>query len=683
MKRRPISTRLLASVFALPLAGAALATPAAADPAGTFLGPIMAEAKDAATLTARCDAVIAEVTGRQRALEAETGPATAATTLAAYDTIIHILGDSGGEFSLYREVMADDARRQAGADCEDRLAQAGTRLSLSRAVYDRLKAIPAAGLDAATTLYLSRTLAAFDRSGVALPPAQRAEAQALSDRISTLNTQFNKNIADGRKTISATPADLAGLPADFIASHRPGPDGMVTIATDNTDWFAVMGFATSEDLRHRLYDAYMTRAFPANEAVLRELLDKRQALATLLGRKDFATLVLEDKMLDTPAKVEFLLAEMNGIARPAAGQDYARKLRLWQGMHPGATSFPAWDNGWLTTQVQKADYAYDAAEARPYFAYTHVRDGILALTQQLFGVTIRHWDTPVWAPGVEAYEMVENGKVIGRFYFDAHPRPGKYQHANQIPLRSGISAQGGAGEDVPMGALVMNLSTGGEGGGLMNPDDAATFLHEFGHLLHHIFGGQSAHWAGQSGVATEWDFVEAPSQMLEEWVYDYDTLKAFAVNAQGQPIPRDLVAKMNAARYFNLGMGDMRQLALSNVSLGLHRGPAPADLTATTDQLYDTYDLMPLPPVARFQDNFPHLADYSAVYYTYRWSKVIALDMFTRFQAHGLHDVATAARYRQMVLAPGGSKPAAVLVADFLGRPIGLDAYRAEITKDK
>ena len=485
------------------------------------------------------------------------------------------------------------------------------------------------------------------------------------------------------KIVLADPAELDGLPADFIAAHQPGPDGKVTISTDYPDLVPVMTYARSEALRRRLYEANVTRAWPANDARLRDLLNLRQQLATLLGRKDHATLVLEDKMLDSPVKVESLLADMASAARPAAERDYARKLAVYRLDHPGATRFEAWDNAYLGDLVQKRDFAYDQQEARRYFAYDNVRDGVLRLTEDLFGVTIRPWQTEKWDPQVETYEMVEAtgpraGQVIGRFYFDSHPRPGKYSHANMINLRAGV-----AGRMVPLGALVMNFPAGSHATGLMEHRDVETFLHEFGHMLHHIFGGQTARWAGLSGVATEWDFVEAPSQMLEEWVFDYDTLARFAVDAAGRPIPRALVETMNRARYFDLGMGDMRQLGLSNISLRLHQAPAPADLGARTRQLDAEYSLLPLPEFAQFQAAFSHLNGYSAIYYTYRWSKVIADDMFTRFAGAGLRNKAAALAYRRKVLEPGGSRPAAALVQDFLGRPISIAAYKAELAKDR
>jgi len=671
---------LLAGTF---LASTASAAPLKPDAADLFMGGIIGSPATAGQIAARCDAFIAEITRRQSALEAETGPATAARTLQRYDDVNNLLMSAAGEFSLYREVSADQPRRDAASACEVRIASANTRVNLSRPIYDRLKAIPQARLDAATKLYLTRTLGGFERAGVALPPEQRARAQALQDRIAEAGTAFDRAIANGRKTVLADPAELEGLPADYIAAHKPGPDGKVVISTDYPDLFPAMAYAKSESLRRRLYEANMTRAFPENDANLTTMLDARQELATLLGRKDYATLVLEDKMLNSPAKVEGLLTEMAAAARPAAERDYARKLALYRIDHPGATAFTPWDNAWLSQQVQKRDYAYDRQEARQYFAYDRVRDGILRLTEDLFGVSIRPWQTATWDPMVETYRVYEargaaKGRLIGAFYFDSHPRPGKYNHANMINLRQGV-----AGRSIPVGALVMNLPAGGHATGLMEHGDVETFLHEFGHMLHHIFGGQSARWAGLSGVATEWDFVEAPSQMLEEWVYDYDTLARFAVDKDGKTIPRALVEKMNRARYFDLGMGDMRQIALSNISLRLHQSAAPADLGARTRELAARYDLLPLPAFAQQQDSFGHLNGYSAVYYTYRWSKVIADDMFTRFARAGLRDPATAADYRRKVLEPGGGKPAAELVADFLGRPISLAAYKAEMARDR
>ena len=655
------------------LGSSMLASPGMA--AQPLIPPVLTGAPTAAQINQRCDYFVARSAALRKALEHETGPATVNGTLRKYDRLSELLGDASGESAMYREVAITPEARAAGQKCEVRISSESTKLSLSRPIYDRLKAVKAPASDKVTNYYLERTLGSFERSGVGLDPAGRAKAQALSDDIANLSTAFEANIPKGQRTITATPAELDGLPQDFIDAHKPGADGKITLRTDYTDYIPVMTYAKSSALRERFYHAYNMRAYPQNESVLRDMLNKRDEFAKLLGRPNYATLNFEDRMLNTPEKVQTLMDDMAAAAKPAGDRDYAKKLAVLQQLQPGATKLNPWDNAYVSQVVQKQSYGYDQQEARKYFQYDKVRDGILKLTQDMFGVEIRPWKTPVWDKLVESYEVYDHGKLIGRFYFDSHPRPGKYEHANSVPLRAGTAAG-----QIPVGILVMNLPAGKS---LMEHSDVETFLHEFGHLLHGIFGGQGQRWAGQSGVATEWDFVEAPSQMLENWVYDYGVLKDFAVDENGKTIPRELVDQMNKARYFSLGMDDMRQLGLSNTALQFHMGPAPADLGAAARAFDAKYDMLPPSPDSEWQDAFPHLAGYAAAYYTYRWSIVIADDMFTQFQQHGLRDRATARRYRELVLAPGGTRPAGELVADFLGRPISLDAYKAKLAKDQ
>jgi len=654
-----------------PLLAASCLVATAAQAATSAIPPILTGTPNAAAINTRCDWFVAHSAAMRKALEQSKARPSVATTLTVYDQINELLNDGNGEASFYRQVSPTAASREAGQNCEVRISSEQTKLSLSRPIYDHLKAIPTPA-DAATKLYLTRILGAFERAGIALDPAGRTKAQALSDEASKLGTEFEANIPKGQKTITATLAELDGLPQDFIASKKPNAAGTITLKTDSTDYVPVMTYAKSSALRERFYRAYNMRAYPENDAVLRDMINKRNELAQLVGRPNYATLNFEDRMLNTPDKVQSLLDDMSAAAKPAGERDYAKKLAMLQQLQPGATKLEPWDSGYVSQLVQKQSYGYDRQEARKYFTYSRVRDGILKLTEDLFGVDIRPWQTPKWDPLVESYEFYDHGKLIGRIYFDAHPRDGKYEHANAIPLRYGV------GSTIPVGALVFNVPNG-----LMEHGDVVTFLHEYGHLLHHMFGGQSQRWAGLSSFSTEWDFVEAPSQMLENWVYDYDTLKGFGVDAAGNPIPRDLVEKMNRARYFDLGMGDMRQLGLSNIALQYYLRPAPADLGAAAHEYDAKYDLLPPAAGSQFQDSFPHLAGYGAAYYTYRWSVVIADDLFTEFQKNGLHDRATAERYRRLVLAPGGSKPAAELVSDFLGRPISLDAYKAKLAKDQ
>lgn len=662
-----------ATIASTLLAASALAGTANAGVLDT-MGPILATAPDAATLDTKCDAYVGEIERRQAELESESGPATVERTLARYDELTALLGAGSGEFTLYQEVMADQARRDAGAACQVRLATLASEISLSRPIYDRLKAIDVSGADAATGWYLSRTLQGFETSGVALDDEPRARVQQLNEQLARLGTEFQNNIANARQVIKVRPEELAGLPEDFITGRKPGEDGLIEISTDSPDYQPVMTYAESDDLRRRLSEVYNRRAFPQNDELLKQIFTLRQELASILGRPNYATLVLEDKMVDSPEKVQALLTDMAEAARPAAMSDYEKNLQVLRELRPGAERIEFWQTGWLSPKVQQRFYEYDPQEARKYFAYDNVRDGILGLTEDLFGVEIRPWDTPVWDPEVETYEMLDGDRVIGRFYFDSHPRPGKYTHANMVPLRPGVDGE------PPVAALVMNFPKGDHSTGLMEHSQVTTFLHEFGHMIHGMFGGHTR-WLGQSGVATEWDFVEAPSQMLENWVYDYDTLARFAVDKDGNTIPRDLVEKMNRARYFNLGLGDMTQLGYANISLQFHQNPVPENLGLATRQWRDQYAIVPAPEWVEMQSAFGHLNGYSAIYYTYRWSKVIADDLFTRFDSEGLRNPQTAAEYRKLVLEQGGTKPAAELVHDFLGRDVSLDAYRAELAK--
>jgi len=542
-------------------------------------------------------------------------------------------------------------------------------------LYDRLKAIPLDRASPEARHVLTRALQGFDRAGVSRDEATRAKVAALKKEITDLGLRFDANIANGRKTITADPAELDGLPADYIAAHKPGPDGKVVISTDTPDYSPVMNYARSEARRKRLYEATLTRAWPANDGLLRAPFTKRGRLATLLARPNSAPLELEDKMIGTPEKALAFLADAGRAGESAAKRDYERMVRRLAADQPGATQLTPWSSGYVTQLIRKESYALDPQEVRRYFAYNNVRDGMLQLTRDLMGVEIRPWKTPVWDPSVEAYEMLDKGKVIGRFYFDTHPRPGKYSHANVVPLRSGIR-----GRILPTAALVTNFPAGDHKTGLMEHRDVETFLHEYGHLIHVLMAGQQD-YALSGPLNLEWDFIEAPSQMLENFVWDYDTLARFAVDADGKTIPRELVGKMNRARYFGEALGDRRQYGLANVSLSYHLGLPEADLTGQYAKAYDAYGLPQTPADVHPQASFGHLNGYSAFYYTYMWSKTISTDLFTRFKQEGLRNPAVARAYREKVLEPGSSKPAAALVQDFLGRPFSLDAYKARLNE--
>lgn len=664
------------------LAATALTAPATVSAAELreVMGTVLTAPAGPEAITAKCDTYLAEIEARRAALVDGAGAASIDTTLVNFDQMQALMNAGSGEFTLYQQVMGTQELRDAGADCTVRLGAVSSAIGLSREIYDQIAAIDASGADEQTRFYLAEVISGFERSGVALPEEQRTRVQAINEELSQLSSTMARNIAEDSRSLRVSPTELAGLPEDFITSRPVDSEGMITLTTASTDYQPVMRYAESDDLRRRFAELYNQRAFPQNDEVLRQIFTLRQELAGLLSRPDYATLILEDKMLGSPERVEALIADMAEVARPVAARDLERNMAVLRELRPDAERLEYWQTGWLSPKVQAALYDYNPQETRQYFAYDDVNAGILRLTEDLFGVDIVPWETPVWHEDVRAYEMRDGERVVGRFYFDNHPRPGKYTHANMIPIYPGTLGQGNEEGDIPVGALVQNMPKGDHSTGLMEHSQVTTMLHEFGHMLHGMFGGRQR-WFGQSGIATEWDFVEAPSQMLENWVYDYDTLASFAVNAAGETIPRELVEKMNRARAFNQGMGDMTQLGYANISLQFHQNPVPADMGAATRGWANQYLTVPMPDWVQMQSAFGHLDGYSAIYYTYRWSKVIADDLLTRFTTEGLRNPATARAYREMVLERGGTLPAAELVQAFLGRDVSLDAYRTELEK--
>lgn len=655
--------------FALALATTTiLAAPAQAGGIYDLVGPVMTD-PTVEQVEARCDYYVDQIDLRRDALLGDTAEPTVANTLERYDDLSALLFSASFEAGLYQQVLLESDLRDAGGACQARISGLSSEVSLSRPIYDRLAALDVSGADPLVRSYYNDTMDAFRRAGVSLGDAERARVQEINDALAALSTEFARNIAEDVRTIEVSPDELAGLPQDYIDAREVGENGMITLTTASPDYVPVMTYAESDDLRERYSELYGQRAFPANNDVLRQIFTLRGELAELTGFENYAALQFANRMLDTTDKVENLIAMTDEAARPVAEGDYAQLFAMLQQLRPGAERIEPYQLNWLAPKVQQANYDYDPQEARQYFQHDNVRDGIFALTQQLFGVEVRTWDTPVWHESVGAYELVEDGTVIGRFYLDSHPRPGKYTHANVMPLYAGTPDDG----EVPVAALVQNMPEG-----LMEHGQVTTFLHEFGHVLHYIFGSRHP-MAGTSMISVEWDFIEAPSQILENWVYDYDTLATFAVNEAGETIPRDLVERMNAVRHFNQGSFEMRQLGLTATSYNFYTQPIPDDLGAAAREWRNTYSLVPISPTSEFQAAFGHLDGYGAAYYTYGWSRVIAADMFSRFQAEGLTNPATAADYRRLVLEPGGSRPAAELVRDFVGRDISFDAFREDL----
>jgi thimet oligopeptidase len=499
----------------------------------------------------------------------------------------------------------------------------------------------------------------------------------LREELVKIGQEFGKNMKDDVRKLALDPAQLDGLPDDYKATHKPGPDGKVSITTDNTDYIPFITYAKDEKSREQLWRLYRLRGHPRNLEVLSRMLEKRHELSTLLGYANWAAYATEDKMIGSQERAAEFIARIASASEARAGRDYQQLLRRKRKDDSGAHAVAGWDAAFYSERVSAEEYGFDSQTIRPYFEYRRVKQGVLDITAKIFGLEYKRiGDAAVWHPDVEVYDVVERGAVLGRIYLDMHPRDGKYKHYAQFTLQSGV-----AGKRLPEGVLMCNFPRPPEGSegeaALMEHDSVKTFFHEFGHLLHHVLGGHTR-WVGLSGVATEWDFVEAPSQMLEEWVWDVPTLQTFARHYQtGAPIPAELVARAKAADEYGKGLWVRQQMFYAATSLEFHvRDPRGLDTTKLMAELQDRYTPFKYVEGTYFHESFGHLDGYSALYYTYMWSLVIAKDLFSVFQHEGLLNPAAALRYRRAVLEPGGSKPAAELVRDFLGRQYDFRAYQ-------
>jgi thimet oligopeptidase len=433
------------------------------------------------------------------------------------------------------------------------------------------------------------------------------------------------------------------------------------------DAFPFFEYADDHDLRKAMSLHYNQRGYPQNEPILRKLIELRYELARQIGFNNYAELVTADKMSGSPERVREFLNELNSYTKDVQDREYEVLLARLQQDSPDAERLESWQRSYISSKVRREQFAVDSKVTRQYFGYNDTLDGILTLVQELFGVRIEPWDTETWHEDVLAYELFDGDQLLGRFYLDMHPREGKYQHAAMFPFVNGIK-----GIQEPIAALICNFPEGDE---RMQFSQVETFLHEFGHLIHWQFAGHHE-WSNISGIATEWDFVEAPSQMLQEWIWDYAAVSRFARNPAGEVLPEDLHARMVAARDFGIGMGTRAQLAYADLSMSFYdRPPAEVDFDALSRDI--SRNFTPFEPLegSHAWAAFGHLNGYSAIYYTYQWSLAIATDMFTVFEENGLNNVEIAGAYRDKVLARGGSAPAETLVTDFLGRDISFEPY--------
>ncbi|RNI23274.1 M3 family metallopeptidase [Flexivirga caeni] len=615
-------------------------------------------------VTSTCDGGLTRAQGLVEAFKASPS-GSALETLQAWNDIHIALADAAGIAGVYSEADPSSAVRDAAEAAMQRLDAFSTALGMDREVFAILDAVDPSGLDDAARRFLDRALRDFRRSGVDRDDATRARLTELAELELKASQEHSKNIREGVRSITVPPEALAGMPQDWLDAHPAGADGLVTVTTDYPDAIPLVTFCSDASTRMAMTLERLNVAWPDNDAVLQRLLELRAEHAKLLGYATWADYDAEVKMIGNASSIGEFIDKITVAAADSAERHKAVLLARFRQDVPDATDITSADLTYYSELVRKEQYAVDAQLVRTYFSFEKVRQGLLEVTGRLFGIDFAPADAVTWHADVAAYDVLRDGTRVGRIYLDLHPRDGKFKHAAQFDLRGGLR-----GRQLPEGVLLCNF-----GRGLMEHDEVVTLFHEFGHLIHHVLGGDQE-WITFSGVATEWDFVEAPSQMLEEWAWDADVLATFATTEQGETIPAELVAKMRRADDFGKGFQARTQMFYAALSLNLHLRRYD-DLTAVVRELQGRYSVFPYVPDTHFHCSFGHLDGYSSGYYTYMWSLVIAKDMFSAFDSADLFDPQVAGRYRDLVLVPGGRKDAADLVADFLGRPYTFDAYAA------
>ncbi len=606
---------------------------------------------------------------------------TYASTMEPLEAAATVMADAYGKGPFMARVHPDPDVRHSAVKAEETWSKWSTDLVFRRDLYDAVAAFAdseeAASLDPQKKRLLDHWLRDFRRAGHGLGDDARAELQHLQERMVELQVHFDSNLDEYSDHIEVTADDLDGMPADYIARLTPGdaPD-TYKVTMEYPDYVPFMQQAHRRDLRQQLQYKFWNRATDENRPLLEEAITIRSRIAELLGYPSWADYAMEVKMAKEPAAVGSLYDSISDDLAAKVRREIAEISVLLEADHPGAT-LSTWDWAYYHNEQKRRDFGVDANEVAAYFPLGQVIDGMFEITGEVFGLEYRPVpDAATWHPDVALYEIRDAGAATPRAYFyaDLFPREGKFGHAAAFPLVYGKRQADGSYRS-PVAAIVANFTKPTEDQpSLLKHDEALTLFHEFGHILH--FCLTEVDLLRFSGYDTEWDFVEAPSQIMEHWMWQPEVLQRFAKHhVTGEPIPTDLVEQLVAARDLNIGLFTIRQVFLGKLDLALHEAGGEKDL----DAIYrDSHDLTQLPfhEGTFFPASFGHLmGGYDAGYYGYLWSQVYGDDMFSVFADHGIMSEEVGRRYRKEVLAAGGSRDAIEHLRAFLGREPNTDAF--------
>jgi thimet oligopeptidase len=602
---------------------------------------------------------------------------TFVNTFTAYDALQAEFLQTALELGFLKDIHPDEKVRQAAVACEVAsnayLVQLGARKDVYQALLGYAEG--AGKMDALAPVdhqLMTLTLRELRRNGLALPDADRAHLVELRSKLTALGTKFESNLDENQDAFEATAQELEGLPASFLARLNKAKDGKYVVTTKYPDYFPVMELAKSEATRKRAFFVFNSRAAKQNLPLLQEAVAERDEAARLLGYATHADFVTETRMAKDAHTVSQFLERLRDELKPGRDALNAQMLALKvKETHNAKARLESWDTSYYLGQIKKAGFAVDDEEVRGYFPADKVVAGMFEVYQRLLHVTFKEVaGADVWFPGVKLYAVHDaaDGRLLAKFYIDLFPRPGKYGHAASFPLSPGREVA--AGYQIPLTALVTNFEPPQAGrASHLSEKEVTTLFHEFGHVMHECL--TTSPYATLAGTSVSLDFVEAPSQMLENWVYAPEVLALISEDPKnpGHPMPEALAKKLAAARTFDAGYVFSRQVVLALLDFTLHTSGPKVDADGIQHRLWHEVMGYPVYPDEHMPASFGHLmGGYDAGYYGYLWSKVFAQDMFTRFEKEGVLSPKTGLDYREEILASGRTVEADELLRRFLGR---------------
>jgi thimet oligopeptidase len=633
------------------------------------------------TAIAQADELVAQVV-------AVTAPRTWANTIAPLEVAFTIMGDAYGQSPFMARVHPDKEVRTRAAAVEERLAKWGSDLVFRSDLYEAVKeyseTAEATDLEGTRARLVEFWMRDFRRAGHQLDGEDQAELKRLQQRLIELQVEFSKNLDEWEDHIEMDCDDLSGLPSEYVASLETGSSPETyKVGMTYPEYVPFMEQAHRRDLRKALQYKFWNRAAEANTPLLAEAVEIRRKMAGLFGVPTWAHHAMEVKMAKEPGAVEAFYDSIVPQLGRKSEDDIAVMTEMLRddetALDPalGGEQLQSWDSNYYTTQLRKRDYGIDQNEVAKYFPLQRVVDGMFEITGDVFGLEYaRVEDACAWHPDVYLYEIRDAGSTepIAYFYADLFPREGKFGHAAAFPLITGQLLEDGTYRK-PVAAIVANFTKPSEDTpSLLKHDEALTLFHEFGHILH--FCLTTVDVRRFAGFDTEWDFVEAPSQIMEHWMWQPQVLSRFARHHEtDEPIPVDLVDRLVAARDLNIGLFTMRQVFLGKFDLNLHASEETVDVETAAREAYKLTGF-PYFEGTHFGASFGHLmGGYDAGYYGYLWSKVYGDDMFSVFAEEGVLSPAVGRRYRTEVLATGHSRDAMDHLRAFLGREPSTEAF--------